>query len=226
MTPPISIDNTDITGATIDGTDVTEITVDGDVVFSAEAIIEDFETGNLNSYTITDSGFAASTNNPFEGSFCIETGGTSSIITSNPPSGIVPSFGTDFEWYTRGGLSSNSALQFESSGALSEFGFYDGYTIILDFAGDDLRYNRAISGDLDGGGGSVTSNNLNLVSQRWYNIQVTFSGTDITMEVIDTTNNNSLGSITGSQYNSPGNDLAFVKTRSADTIAIDLVQEI
>jgi len=35
MTPPISIDGTDITGATIDGTDVQEITVDGDVVFSA-----------------------------------------------------------------------------------------------------------------------------------------------------------------------------------------------
>jgi len=36
MTPPISIDGTDITGATIDGTDVTEITVDGQTVFSAE----------------------------------------------------------------------------------------------------------------------------------------------------------------------------------------------
>jgi len=35
MSPPISIDGTDITGATIDGTDVQEITVDGDVVFSA-----------------------------------------------------------------------------------------------------------------------------------------------------------------------------------------------
>jgi len=36
MTPPISIDGTDITGATIDGTDVQEITVDGDVVFTAD----------------------------------------------------------------------------------------------------------------------------------------------------------------------------------------------
>jgi len=33
MTPPISIDGTDITGATIDGTDVQEITVDGQTVF-------------------------------------------------------------------------------------------------------------------------------------------------------------------------------------------------
>jgi len=35
MSPPTSIDGTDITGATIDGQDVQEITVDGDVVFSA-----------------------------------------------------------------------------------------------------------------------------------------------------------------------------------------------
>jgi len=38
MSPPTSIDGTDITGATIDGTDVTEITVDGDTVFSARTL--------------------------------------------------------------------------------------------------------------------------------------------------------------------------------------------
>jgi len=38
MTPPISIDGTDITGATIDGTDVQEITVDGQTVFTAETL--------------------------------------------------------------------------------------------------------------------------------------------------------------------------------------------
>jgi hypothetical protein len=44
MTPPISIDGTDITGATIDGTDVTEITVDGDTVFSAGPEVAGFGT--------------------------------------------------------------------------------------------------------------------------------------------------------------------------------------
>jgi hypothetical protein len=38
MTPPTSIDGTDITGATIDGTDVQEITVDGQTVFSAQTL--------------------------------------------------------------------------------------------------------------------------------------------------------------------------------------------
>jgi len=71
MTPPISIDGTDITGATIDGTDVQEITVDGDVVFSAAPdIIDDFESGNLNAYNSTSgfqiSNFAAKGNHSLE----------------------------------------------------------------------------------------------------------------------------------------------------------------
>jgi len=49
--PPISIDGTDITGATIDGTDVTEITVDGQTVFTAGlpdsvALNYNFESGS------------------------------------------------------------------------------------------------------------------------------------------------------------------------------------
>jgi hypothetical protein len=43
MTPPTSIDGTEITGATIDGTDVTEITVDGDTVFAALDIPDEQE---------------------------------------------------------------------------------------------------------------------------------------------------------------------------------------
>jgi len=52
MTPPISIDGTDITGATIDGTDVQEITVDGDVVFTAAPPIP----GSVNHYYPTNEG--------------------------------------------------------------------------------------------------------------------------------------------------------------------------
>ena len=37
MSPPTSIDGTDITGATIDGEEVQEITVDGDTVFTASS---------------------------------------------------------------------------------------------------------------------------------------------------------------------------------------------
>jgi len=64
MTPPISIDGTDITGATIDGTDVQEITVDGDVVFSAfpSNVFEDFESGNVNDWTDTNTPISITTN--------------------------------------------------------------------------------------------------------------------------------------------------------------------
>jgi len=69
MTPPISIDGTDITGATIDGTDVQEITVDGDVVFSAgPTLIEGFETGNLNDYGGDTGAFSISSAEAIEGS--------------------------------------------------------------------------------------------------------------------------------------------------------------
>jgi len=50
MMPPISIDGTDITGATIDGTDVQEITVDGDTVFTSgfdNYIFDDFNDNDL-----------------------------------------------------------------------------------------------------------------------------------------------------------------------------------
>jgi hypothetical protein len=48
--PPISIDGTDITGATIDGTEVTEITVDGETVFTAlpsSGLLHDFNAQNV-----------------------------------------------------------------------------------------------------------------------------------------------------------------------------------
>ena len=57
MSPPVSIDGTDITGATIDGTDVQEITVDGDVVFSAGPDI--VKPGNLIAWYPFESGDAS-----------------------------------------------------------------------------------------------------------------------------------------------------------------------
>jgi len=52
MTPPTSIDGTDITGATIDGQEVQEITVDGQTVFTALEITD----GRVNSYNMEDEG--------------------------------------------------------------------------------------------------------------------------------------------------------------------------
>jgi hypothetical protein len=59
MTPPPTIDGTDITGATIDGTDVKQITVDGDVVFRVipDSVVSQYDatkessTGSITSIT-------------------------------------------------------------------------------------------------------------------------------------------------------------------------------
>jgi len=64
MTPPISIDGTDITGATIDGTDVQEITVDGQTVFSASfSYFDDFDTNTFSEYTLRNVSSVESSSN-------------------------------------------------------------------------------------------------------------------------------------------------------------------
>jgi len=71
--PPTSIDGTDITAATIDGQDVQEITVDGETVFTAVTppfIIEDWEDGDQQGWTVNAGTLVVDTNSPvFEGSF-------------------------------------------------------------------------------------------------------------------------------------------------------------
>jgi len=195
MTPPISIDGTDITGATIDGTDVQEITVDGQTVFTAGPDIDGFETGNINNYTVNTAGFSASTNNVFEGTFCAEAS-TSSIVTDNPPGGTLPSFGVDFEFYVRSTNAGQPGLCYESSGALSQFGAYDGYVIRLSATNDEFQVFGAIPGDLNGNFTSLDIVSGGIVADRWYNIQVTFSGSTATYNLIDTTTNNIVGTVT------------------------------
>jgi len=74
MIPPTSIDGTDITGATIDGTDVQEITVDGQTVFTAEKIIDDFESNNLTNYSAETSQFEIiSGADAIDGSFSLQS---------------------------------------------------------------------------------------------------------------------------------------------------------
>ena len=217
---PTSIDGTDITGATIDGTDVQEITVDGDVVFSAVTpVIDDFETGNLNSYTTLSSGLAVTTTNPFEGSFCLS--GDGSIITSTGPNNSVPEFGTDFEFYVLSTqLSGQGVVTWESDGNSSSFGFRTGYVTQLDFNSDRFTINKAVSGDINGAG-RVRVTNLGLNTNTWYNIQLTFSGSTLNFEIINTSNSNTIATGSTSQYNSPGNQMSL---RSNDSsISMDFI---
>jgi len=220
---PTSIDGTDITGATIDGTDVTEITVDGQTVFTAiqPSEIDGFETGNINNYTVTQPGFSVTSTNVFEGSFCVEGGVGSMITTNNAPGGTQPAFGTDFEFYVRG---SNAApgLSYESSGSISQGDNYDGYLVRVRTDVDRLDIVRGTPGDFDGGGGQV-STNVSLVDGRWYNVQVTFSGSTATYELFDTTTSSSLATISHNSNGGQGTHLGLSIDRSG-TAAFDSIR--
>jgi len=79
MTPPISIDGTDITGATIDGTDVQQITVDGQTVFTAGP-----PAAPVNRFYTTDFGdvYQYDTTNKFDLTGATKTGTLSVGFTS------------------------------------------------------------------------------------------------------------------------------------------------
>jgi len=211
MSPPTSIDGTDITGATIDGTDVQEITVDGDVVFSAveTSDIDGFESGNLNNYTVFQSGFSITQSNVFEGSFAAQSNIGGMIHTDNPPGGTLPAFGTDFEWYGRPTSSdSKFGISFESSGVRSQGDNFDGYTVRIQPDLSSFLIVRSTAGDFDGGGG-INSTTVNYTVGRWYKVEVTFSGSTATYTLIDTTNQNVLATLSHSSYSSPGNRLGI-----------------
>jgi hypothetical protein len=218
--PPTSIDGTDITGATIDGQEVQEITIDGQTVFEP-LLIDDFETGNLDSYTVRNSGWGITTSNTFNGQFSAQSSGFDARIdTVNPPGGDVPLFGDDFEFYFRVNGAVNFLLGIESSGGTSSFNFPDGYLFTIEQFNDTFRINLANSNGL-ADAGSSSRVPFPIVDDRWYNGVVTFSGNTVTFEVIDTTDNTSFGTTSIGSYNSPGNRMSFFHQDGATDVAFD-----
>ena len=158
MIPPTSIDGTDITGATIDGTDVQEITVDGDVVFSAGptvTVLDDFEDNNTNGWNPLVGATKSITNFAAEGSFAMETTGTTSNNSAN------------FKFYS---FPTNKEFELRFEGAWSSLPGFFAFQLrerdsSLNFVGTATTMGY-VSGDLvidTGAGrttlGSVTSNN-------------------------------------------------------------------
>ena len=84
----VSIDGTDISGATIDGTEVQEITMDGDVVWVAtlpQGVIEDFEWGgNLSDrYDGRVGGASLEENSTLEGDYLLNVSGSETTILND-----------------------------------------------------------------------------------------------------------------------------------------------
>jgi len=210
MIPPTSIDGTDITGATIDGTDVTEITVDGQTVFSAVqgADIDGFETGNINNYTGDTSDFTVQSTEVFEGSNSLQCN-DGTITTNNPPGGVLPTFGTDFEfyWYVPStSLPVEPTLIYESDGQDAQ-GYRDGYVITLQERNNRFVLFGATPGDVNGQGFDLQS--ISNFKDKWLQVKVTHSSSAVTVEIIDTTNQASFGTVSLSKFSTLGNLLAF-----------------
>jgi len=209
MIPPISIDGTDITGATIDGTDVTEITVDGDVVFSvgpdadvidnfedspagvyaASDTLEDYYDGwNGSSIVSVDSEHFRQTGTVFEGSQALEMAGT-----SNPFTGIVSHKGDGLNRYPEQGETVEYRVYFENtadkSSQLMYFGVPDGdsprdngYLIQLSTGGDPeyLRIGKFSNGSFT----ELVISNNEPNSDEWLRVECEWGNNDvITMRV-------------------------------------------
>jgi len=170
MTPPTSIDGTDITGATVDGTEVTEITIDGETVFTAgpdTPIVDNFESGNLTSggWSGNTGSYDVNSSFPVEaGTFSVKytsSGGNNRIGTS---SGVdkVPDVGDTHTFYVHPGNASNSITSTHfASDSIS--GRNNGYEIRTQPDGNLVQFNSFVNGSRNG----VATENVTVGSQ-WY----------------------------------------------------------
>jgi len=227
MTPPISIDGTDITGATIDGTDVQEITVDGQTLFTAEEIVDNFESGNLNAYDANGisgnlSPYTVQSTTVHSGSFALKAntsalGGTrSAIYTENPPGGFNPGFGDDFEVYVY--LEPNKDIECRfvwlSDTVDSQGGIPNGFS--LEFALGQFADKTVINETRPGS----FNFNINKIGDFpptgvWLRCEITYSGNTINVDVSDggtTVRSGSLNAVGTGE----GNHIAFFASSDGD----------
>ena len=185
MIPPISIDGTDITGATIDGTDVTEITVDGQTVFTAgpPIIVDDFESGNLNIWE-GDTGSSNIVSTSKVGSFAVQLGINDSIGTQTGIDKIVETDDTFSIWAKMSSSSTRAVIQYNADSPSPSFG-PDGYSIRLFTNSDTLTLAKRVNGSFIG----LDTVSVNY-SDQWYRVEGKHqSNGDINVELYDENGN-------------------------------------
>jgi hypothetical protein len=130
MTPPTSIDGTDITGATIDGQDVEEITVDGQTVFGAyNPLVDDFEdgdlvpSGNWSAWSGNTGSYSASSGTTINGAFSLrgQSGPAAREITTTLGEKVTGDLTFNIN---------NLGVDTDRSGDGGELGVFDGSTLI------------------------------------------------------------------------------------------------
>jgi len=218
MTPPISIDGTDITGASIDGTDVQEITVDGQTVFSAEKIIDDFEDGNINEYNGDTGDYSVTSSNPISGSSSLlSTAGSFATPYIHSTSGLqnYPQAGDTFSYKIRieGTINVSSGLVFGIQSNTSQ-----NYALLIFSASgaDRIEFRKNVaSGSL---GTQISAQNVSTFTNDVIRFEVDWgtNGT-ISVDVINEgTNTVDTVSFTDSDYTSGGIGFANGKFTSSE----------
>jgi len=208
MTPPISIDGTDITGATIDGTDVQEITVDGDVVFSAgpsypPGTVDNFQSGNLNNYNGELNEFNITSTNPIDGSFSLNGSVDVNYIYSKSGLPNYPQAGDSFSFKMRveGTVNIFCGMVFGVQANEDE-----NYSVFMSSDGDDVRLRKNV-GQVSFGSGLGGFNNSQNYNNDVFRFEVDWgtNGT-ITVTVHNETTSTQIGSgsVNDSSYTSGG----------------------
>lgn len=201
----VNIDGTGVSTVTIDGQEVEQITVDGDVVYSAVTIVDDFESGSLDSSYSGDTGvFTVTTNNAIEGTYRLEqTTDSYSQIQSTSGLNAYPQQGDEFRVWLRTGSHSVSAPY-----TIAFFGMQDSnnyYFVRLHENDGDFEV-ESESTVIDTANQSYTTNTWYEIRVRWDD-GLTFGGSagDITVDLYDDTGTN-LNTISGNDtsYTSGG----------------------
>jgi hypothetical protein len=211
--PPVNIDGTDITGATIDGQEVQEITIDGQAVFTANPIVDNFESttnnpaGPYGPSTSVASFYRGSTNdfarvqtNTVEGSFSLDFNAGATGMFSLPGDGLLryPNEGDTISFLIRD-VSQRvfpvALTNVENSTTPNCYGFE------IDEGGSTIAIFRYDNGDFSNFGTRLQTVSANFTAGEWYFGQVSLPETgvnEITFELYELDVNNEKGNLIAS----------------------------
>jgi len=200
----VSIDGTNITGATIDGQQVSEITIDGQTAWTAilDSVVDDFEDNNLNEYSGNTGSFTTQTSPVYNGSYSLGDVSQNRSIYSDVGDGLpyYPQRGDTVEWRThQSGGNDVATTGLFSSGGRSGNG-YDFRPGSVDGTGY-MQIRR-----WDGGSQTtIASANSVAVEYEWMRHRVESDASTLTYKVYDSSGNK-LGQIsaTDSTYSNRG----------------------
>jgi len=181
---PVEIDGNPITGATIDGTDVQEITVDGDVVFSAQTLVDNFESGNLSVWSGDLSNVQITTTALF-GNNAVEFTNVADIGTDTGVDATPQTDETHSVWVKMTANETRPVIRYCANAATRGSSNFDSYAIQYDPRGPSFFLYKRVNDNFN----SISSVNQ-VLSNQWYKIEMLHeSNGDIQVDIYDQNEN-------------------------------------